>query len=244
VEESELWRAALAAGDRPEADLVDRAAALVSVTHTRPEVVRAGADLDHCRRVASRVARYGPDAAAAGWLHDLVQYTYPQLSVALLRGAAFLGIPGRVCDVLRLLTPTAGEAEVDVVERVRLAADPLATAVKVADLDADLDAGRFPAGTRLDLEHLLHRLTRPWTLQEARRAVRAGWNLRCNRCGSYGASWCPGARPGWGALALCPLDLLELEAEHRRHQEALHRLQAVNYEQDPVSPPVGVLAFG
>jgi hypothetical protein len=59
-----------------------------------------------------------------------------------------------------------------------------------------------------------------------------GWNLRCNRCGGYGASWIPGMRPGWGSLALCYPHKAELVAEQGRHARAMQRLTAVNFEQD------------
>lgn len=59
-----------------------------------------------------------------------------------------------------------------------------------------------------------------------------GWNLRCNRCGLYGALWYSGERPGWGSLALCDPHADELYAEHQRHREALAELRAVNYEQE------------
>lgn len=68
----------------------------------------------------------------------------------------------------------------------------------------------------------------------AREAGRAGWNIRCNHCGGYGARWMPGERPGWhfGNLALCDLHADELEAEYRRHGAALAVLREVRYEQE------------
>lgn len=61
---------------------------------------------------------------------------------------------------------------------------------------------------------------------------RSGWNLCCNRCGTFGATWTPSAeRAGWGSLALCPTHQEELAAEYRRHTAALEVLRAVKYEQ-------------
>jgi hypothetical protein len=62
---------------------------------------------------------------------------------------------------------------------------------------------------------------------------RPGWNLCCNRCGTYGATWTTsvGERAGWGSLALCPTHQEELAAEHRRHAAALEALRTVRYEQ-------------
>jgi hypothetical protein len=70
------------------------------------------------------------------------------------------------------------------------------------------------------------------TAEEAAAAHRMGWNLRCNNCGGYGATWIPGMRPGWGALALCYPHKAELEATQRRHAQELAVLTAINFEQD------------
>ena len=73
-----------------------------------------------------------------------------------------------------------------------------------------------------------------YTVDEARAACLPGWNLRCNRCGTYGASWLVEERPGWGALALCPPHADELRAEYARHEEALRVLREVKFEQGEV----------
>lgn len=70
------------------------------------------------------------------------------------------------------------------------------------------------------------------TAEEAAAAGRMGHNLRCNRCGGYGASWIPGMRPGWGALALCYPHKGELVAEENRHAREMRKLTAVKFEQD------------
>lgn len=69
------------------------------------------------------------------------------------------------------------------------------------------------------------------TEQQARAAGLRGANLRCNRCGMWGAMWWQGQRPGWGALAVCDPHGAELEAELIRHDQALTVLRAVNFEQ-------------
>lgn len=69
------------------------------------------------------------------------------------------------------------------------------------------------------------------TAEEAAAAHRMGWNLRCNRCGGFGATWIPGMRPGWGSLALCYPHKAELEAEQRRHVDAMTVLTRVSFEQ-------------
>jgi len=70
------------------------------------------------------------------------------------------------------------------------------------------------------------------TTEEAREAGRNGWNLRCNRCGGYGAQWIPGARRGWGALALCHPEAEEYFQMMRRHDNELSFYTTVNFEQD------------
>lgn len=70
------------------------------------------------------------------------------------------------------------------------------------------------------------------TAAEAADAHRMGWNLRCNLCGGYGATWIHGMRPGWGALALCYPHKSELEALQRHHADELAALTKINFEQD------------
>lgn len=70
------------------------------------------------------------------------------------------------------------------------------------------------------------------TPEEAAAAHIIGWNLRCNRCGRYGATWIPNMRPGWGSLALCYPHKRELESVQRRHAGELAEVTAVNFEQD------------
>lgn len=70
------------------------------------------------------------------------------------------------------------------------------------------------------------------TAEEAAAAHRVGWNLHCNSCGGYGATWIPKMRPGWGALALCYPHEKELYAMQRRHAEELRTLTTVKFEQD------------
>lgn len=74
---------------------------------------------------------------------------------------------------------------------------------------------------------------RPLTIEEALDFGLLGSNLRCNRCGSFGAEWIPNQRPGWGSLALCPPHRDELKTELRRHEQALRELRTVAFEQPP-----------
>ena len=70
------------------------------------------------------------------------------------------------------------------------------------------------------------------TPEEAAEAHRIGWNLRCNRCGGYGATWIVGARPNWGSLALCYPHKAEYEATVQRHADEMAVFTTVQFEQD------------
>lgn len=67
---------------------------------------------------------------------------------------------------------------------------------------------------------------------EAAEAGRMGWNLRCNRCGGYGATWLVGARPNWGSLALCHPHAKEYGAMVLRHAGEMELFTNVKFEQD------------
>lgn len=71
------------------------------------------------------------------------------------------------------------------------------------------------------------------TREEAKERHLQGWNLRCNRCGGWGATWIRRERPRWGALALCGPHARELAREHDRHAQALDELRMVCFEQPP-----------
>jgi (p)ppGpp synthase/HD superfamily hydrolase len=86
--------------------------------------------IEHPRAVVSRVGD-DPEAQASAWLHDVVEdseYT----AEALLEA----GIPTSVVDAVAILTKTPGLSYDDYLERV--AASPLATKVKVADMLSNL----------------------------------------------------------------------------------------------------------
>ena len=70
------------------------------------------------------------------------------------------------------------------------------------------------------------------TADEAAAAGRRGHNIRCNRCGGYGAQWISGARKGWGALALCHPHASAYQDMTRRHAEELARFTIINFEQE------------
>jgi hypothetical protein len=80
----------------------------------------------HLRAVAEGLEPFGPMVVMAGWLHDIVEDTD-----WTTEGLREVGVSARVVEVVRLVTRTGGESYEDML--VRVAGDPLATLVKIAD---------------------------------------------------------------------------------------------------------------
>jgi (p)ppGpp synthase/HD superfamily hydrolase len=80
----------------------------------------------HLRAVAEGLEPFGPLVVMAGWLHDIIEDT-----TWTAEGLRDLGISARVVEVAQRVTRTDGESYEDMLGRV--AGDPLATLVKVAD---------------------------------------------------------------------------------------------------------------
>lgn len=74
---------------------------------------------------------------------------------------------------------------------------------------------------------------RPLTLEEALDFGLLGWNLRCGRCGSFGAEWIQQVGRMGNTMAFCPPHRDEIRAEQRRHTEAMHALTAERFRQPP-----------
>jgi hypothetical protein len=75
------------------------------------------------------------------------------------------------------------------------------------------------------------------TKEEAKAKRMPGWNIRCNQCGSYGAEWVHTiatntARPGFGALALCPDHVKQLRKIVKDFQNEIKEFRKINFEQD------------
>lgn len=106
------------------------------------QVDKAGAPyIDHPTRVATAVRQQAPDSSAdlveaAAWLHDVVEDT----GVTLDR-LAELGLPGAVVNAVDALTRRHGEQSD--MYYTRVAADPVALVVKLADLADNSDPERL-----------------------------------------------------------------------------------------------------
>ncbi len=90
--------------------------------------------IDHPRRVAARLDT--DDERAVGWLHDVIEDT--AVTAGDLRGA---GLSERVVLAVEVLTRRPGEQRD--VYLVRVAADPLATVVKLADVADNANPARL-----------------------------------------------------------------------------------------------------
>ena len=128
----------------PQAPMLRQAQVLATAAH-RGQTDKAGADyIDHPRRVAAAVSAHAdpawlPQAQAAAWLHDVLEDT--AVTAAELRAQ----FPPEVVHAVQLLTRRPGQTPEAYYAAVK--ADPIACAVKHADLDDNTDPARL---ARLD----------------------------------------------------------------------------------------------
>lgn len=107
----------------------------------RGQTDKAGADyIDHPRRVASGALAHADPAwqaetVAAAWLHDVLEDT------PVTRDELARRFPAEVVEAVEALTRHDGEPADDYYARVR--ANPIARAVKHADLDDNTDPQRM-----------------------------------------------------------------------------------------------------
>ncbi|HWV26711.1 MAG TPA: hypothetical protein VNZ66_05755 [Aeromicrobium sp.] len=80
----------------------------------------------HLTPIAAAAAVFGPEAEAAGWLHDIVEDTDITADDLVARG-----IPSPVVDAVVAVTRRSDESYAGLIERA--AADPLGVVVKLAD---------------------------------------------------------------------------------------------------------------
>jgi (p)ppGpp synthase/HD superfamily hydrolase len=122
---------------------------------------KAGADyIEHPRRVAERFDPVTqPDEYATAWLHDVIEDT--PISPEYLRAS---GIPQNVVEAVQLLTKDDREMDLDQYY-ARILTNPLALAVKAADIADNTD----PARTALLEPDVRHRLAEKYT--KARRVL-------------------------------------------------------------------------
>ena len=127
-----------ALGTMPD-DVVARARHVAAIMHAQQADKAGRPYLQHPARVAARLAADGQPAetVAVGWLHDVVEDT--TLTVQDLQ-AVFADHP-RVAPAVAAITRGAHQPGDDYYRQVM--ADPIALAVKWADLCDNLDADRM-----------------------------------------------------------------------------------------------------
>ena len=120
--------------DVTTAELVAVARRLATQNHAG-QVDKAGQPyIGHIARVADRVSHLEPEVVAAAWLHDIVEDT--TVTEADLAAA---GIPPAVIEAVVLLTKTGGPLDA---YYARIRQNPLALAVKLADIADNADPAR------------------------------------------------------------------------------------------------------
>lgn len=126
-------------------ELIERALEIAVTAHAG-KVDKGGAPyILHPLRVMAAVPTMDEKITAV--LHDVVEDTE-----WTLEKLAAEKIPGRILDALRALTKLPGEERIDAAKRA--AADPIARAVKVADVTDNMDLSRIPDPTARDRERL------------------------------------------------------------------------------------------
>ena len=145
--------------------LIDRAQSIAAAAH-EGQLDKAGAPyIDHPRRVAIRVCDYAPKgrtevAQVVAWLHDVVEDS----SITLQDLAQ--EFPPEILAAVDAITHRPLEAREDYYQRI--AADELARAAKLADLDDNSD----PARLQLLDDHTQRRLEEKYA--KARAALTVG----------------------------------------------------------------------
>lgn len=99
--------------------------------------------IGHLKRVADKLTTN--DQKIVGWLHDLLEDT-DVTAQYLLR----LGFTEDIVHAIQALTRLPGESKIDAVQRT--IKNELATLVKIADVQDNMDLSRLPEVTERDLK--------------------------------------------------------------------------------------------
>ena len=92
----------------------------------------------HPQRVAERVSHLGDRAVLAAVLHDVLEDTDLSAADLLARG-----VPPAVIHTVQILSRGAGETYDQFIGRIGQCGDPIAVAVKLADIADNLDEDRL-----------------------------------------------------------------------------------------------------
>lgn len=135
--------------------MVDVARAVAHTAHAG-QVDKVGAPyILHPERVANRLMQLGAleDEVSVAWLHDVVEDTSMTCTDLIM-----IGFPPRVVDAVAALTREPGETYPQFIERVKT--NPLAVAVKISDIEDNLDESRL---AKIDDEATVFRLRKKYT---------------------------------------------------------------------------------
>ncbi len=125
--------------------MLEKAIEIAARAH-RGQIDKAGDPyILHVLRVMLRMT--DETGMVAGVLHDIIEDT-PWTAADL----AAEGFPPEVVRVIQLLSRNEGESYEDFISR--LAPDPLARSIKIADLEDNMDLSRLPSVSARDRERL------------------------------------------------------------------------------------------
>jgi len=127
------------------ADIVAIAERIAREAHANQTDKSGRPYIEHPARVAATVADRSPQAQCVAWLHDVIEDT-PVTPADLLAA----GLPQEVVDAVLAMTHREGEGYFEYIARVKL--NPLARAVKLADLAHNMDLSRLAEVRPRDLE--------------------------------------------------------------------------------------------
>jgi (p)ppGpp synthase/HD superfamily hydrolase len=117
-------------------DLVERARRLAESAHEGQPDKAGEPYIGHPARVAARV--HSPEEQAVAWLHDVIEDT--EMTAAELGSA---GIPPDIVRTVELLSNRPKRPYDEFIRSIRDADDPIALAVKRADLADNADEDRL-----------------------------------------------------------------------------------------------------
>ncbi len=161
----------------PQTSTVEEALDLAALAHAGQRDKSGALYIDHLRRVSAGAMRFAKElgdpvvvqlSGIVGALHDIIEDTPNDRSALSQRG-----VPQRAIDAIELLTHARGEHRGTYV--ARLANDPLACAVKLADNADNADPERL---ARLGSQ-LRERLREKYALD--RQILEPAWRDHCAR---------------------------------------------------------------
>lgn len=124
--------------------LVQTAIGIVKLQHMGQKDLAGRPYIDHVMRVARRVAKHGADAMIVALLHDIIEDSkITQSELKLL-------FPEEIVKAVATLTHKKGDRYKDYIKKI--AQNPLSKAVKIADLEDNMDMKRLNKVRQVDMD--------------------------------------------------------------------------------------------